>query len=165
MAYEKQSWEDYPSTNTPITSDRLSHIEQGIYDNSIDIVSTASQLRNEMKTNLITQQVTETKETIDGEKVYVKVINIGTLPNATRKIVSTGLDGGINVIDLKGMAKGSDITIPLPFVYPELANCISLMFVDGDIYINTGSNRTNLTGTVEIYYTINNNGANTGGAN
>ena len=54
MAYEKQTWEDYPSTNTPITSDRLNHIEQGIYDNSTDIVSTATQLRNEMKTNIVT---------------------------------------------------------------------------------------------------------------
>lgn len=49
MAYEKQTWEDYPSTNTPITSDRLNHIEQGIYDNSTDIVSTATQIRNEIQ--------------------------------------------------------------------------------------------------------------------
>ena len=128
-------------------------------------VYSSNAVLEKIKTNLITGQVTETKETIDGAKVYVKVIDIGTLPNATRKIVSTGLDENINVVDLRGIAKGSNLTIPLPFVYPELPSCISLMFVEGNIYINTGSDRTDLTGTVKIYYTINNNGANTGGAN
>jgi len=30
MAYQKQTWEDLPSTNTPITATRLNHIEDGI---------------------------------------------------------------------------------------------------------------------------------------
>ena len=30
MAYTKQTWENLPSTNTPITADRLNHIEDGI---------------------------------------------------------------------------------------------------------------------------------------
>lgn len=32
MAYTKQIWENLPSTNTPITADRLNHMEDGIYD-------------------------------------------------------------------------------------------------------------------------------------
>ena len=32
MSYQKQSWEDRPSTSTPISAARLSHMEQGIYD-------------------------------------------------------------------------------------------------------------------------------------
>ena len=32
MAYTKQTWENLPSTNTPITADKLNHIEDGIYD-------------------------------------------------------------------------------------------------------------------------------------
>lgn len=32
--YEMQEWEDLPSRNTPIQSERLLHIEQGIYDAS-----------------------------------------------------------------------------------------------------------------------------------
>lgn len=129
-------------------------------------VYSSNAVLEKIKTNLITGQVTETKETIDGAKVYVKVIDIGTLPNATRKIVSTGLDEGIDVIDLKGIAKGSNIAIPLPFAHPTNQGCISLMWSSsGDIYVDTGTDRTYLTGTVKIYYTINNNGANTGGAN
>ncbi len=30
--YEKQLWKDYPDTTTPITSDRLNHMEDGIYE-------------------------------------------------------------------------------------------------------------------------------------
>ncbi|AWN04947.1 hypothetical protein I5H21_gp023 [Mycobacterium phage Byougenkin] len=30
MAYSKQSWENVPSTNTPLSADRLNHIEDGI---------------------------------------------------------------------------------------------------------------------------------------
>lgn len=30
MSYVKQVWEDLPSTNTPITANRLNHIEDGI---------------------------------------------------------------------------------------------------------------------------------------
>lgn len=32
MSYTKQIWENLPSTNTPITADRLNHMEDGIYD-------------------------------------------------------------------------------------------------------------------------------------
>lgn len=32
MAYQKQNWENLPSTNTPITASRLNHIEDGIYN-------------------------------------------------------------------------------------------------------------------------------------
>lgn len=35
MAYVKQTWEDYPLETTPISSDRLSHMEDGIYNASI----------------------------------------------------------------------------------------------------------------------------------
>lgn len=36
MAYQKQEWEDYPSTKTEITAERLKHIEDGIYENSLN---------------------------------------------------------------------------------------------------------------------------------
>ena len=44
MAYEKQNWVDYPLETTPISSERLIHIENGIYDaaeNADDAVSGA----------------------------------------------------------------------------------------------------------------------------
>lgn len=154
MAYEKQTWEDYPSTNTPITSDRLNHIEQGIYDNSTDIVSTATQLRNEMKTNIITNQEVATNEYIDGERVYVKRISTGSLPNATTTIVATGLNfSEIDIQKVNGMAtriKGGEKTsLPIP------NNGVEVWLSGNNLNINCTINRSEFSGYVNIYYTKN----------
>lgn len=37
MTYEKQSWENLPNKTTSIDSERLNHIEDGIYRNSLNI--------------------------------------------------------------------------------------------------------------------------------
>ena len=42
MAYQKQIWENLPSTNTPVNADRLNHMEDGIYDASTQIVNAHS---------------------------------------------------------------------------------------------------------------------------
>lgn len=39
MAYNKTNWQNSPSTDTPINANNLNKIEQGIYQNSIDIES------------------------------------------------------------------------------------------------------------------------------
>lgn len=39
MAYEKQVWEDLPSETTPFNATRMTHIEDGIYENSIKTVT------------------------------------------------------------------------------------------------------------------------------
>ena len=36
MAYKKQIWKDLPDETTPITKDRLEHMEDGIYENDIN---------------------------------------------------------------------------------------------------------------------------------
>lgn len=35
MAYEKQTWVDWPNTSTPVEASRLNHMEQGIYEASM----------------------------------------------------------------------------------------------------------------------------------
>ena len=37
MAYSKQTWQNLPNKTTPVNAERLGHIEDGIYDNSINI--------------------------------------------------------------------------------------------------------------------------------
>ena len=59
------------------------------------------------------------------------------------------------VTKLHGIARDSSIQIPLPFVYTELPSCIGIMFVNNRLYINTGSDRSGLTGEITIYYTKN----------
>lgn len=114
----------------------------------------AKAIDNKLKTNITTGQEVATNEYEDGKQVFVKKIDIGSLPNATRKTVETGLSN-VKVTKLHGIARNSTLQIPLPFVYPELPSCIGVMFVDGSLYINTGSNRTDLTGEITIYYTKN----------
>nr|DAH86691.1 MAG TPA: tail collar domain [Caudoviricetes sp.] len=114
----------------------------------------AKAIDNKLKTNIVIGQEFETGRVIDGKKEFGKKISIGSLPNAARKIVETGLTD-VKVTKLYGMARDSTLQIPLPFVYPELPSCIGLMYVNGNIYINTGSDRTGLTGEITIYYTKN----------
>lgn len=38
MAYVKQVWENLPSTNTPLSADRLNHMEDGIYKANEELI-------------------------------------------------------------------------------------------------------------------------------
>ena len=117
-------------------------------------VYSAKAIDNKLKTNIITGQEVATNVYIGDEQVFIKKIDIGSLPNATRKIVETGLTN-VKVTKIYGIARDSSLQIPLPFVYPELPSCIGVMFVNGSLYINTGSDRTGLTGEINIHYTKN----------
>ena len=117
-------------------------------------VYSAKAIDNKLKTNIVIGQEVATNEYEGGKQVFIKKIDIGSLPNAARKIVETGLTN-VKVTKLHGIARDSSIQIPLPFVYTELPSCIGVMFVNGSLYINTGSDRTGLTGEITIHYTKN----------
>lgn len=114
----------------------------------------AKAIDNKLKTNIVIGQEVATNVYIGDKQVFIKKIDIGSLPNAARKIVETGLTN-VKVTKLHGIARDSSLQIPLPFVYPELPSCIGVMFVNGSLYINTGSDRTGLTGEITIHYTKN----------
>lgn len=42
MAYTKQTWENAPSTNSPLSADRLNHMEDGIYNSYYQAKNTYS---------------------------------------------------------------------------------------------------------------------------
>lgn len=114
----------------------------------------AKAIDNKLKTNIVIGQEVATNEYEGGKQVFIKEIYISSLPNATRKIVETGLTN-VKVTKIHGIARDSSIQIPLPFAYPELPSCIGIMFVNGSLYINTGSDRTKFTGEITISYTKN----------
>lgn len=60
MAYNKTTWENAPSTNTPINANNLNKIEEGIYQNSLkaDQVGTMSNLKTTDK-NLLVNAINE----------------------------------------------------------------------------------------------------------
>ena len=93
MAYTKTVWENAPSTNTPINSTNLNHIEQGIYDNSLkaDQVGDLTTLETTSKTNLVgainelknaevysTSEVKTNKVWKDGKSIYRRIVEVNT---------------------------------------------------------------------------------------
>lgn len=52
MAYTRTTWENEPSENTPINASNLNKIEQGIYDNSVNI-GNLTNLNTTEKNNLV----------------------------------------------------------------------------------------------------------------
>lgn len=81
MAYNKTNWENSPSTNTPINSNNLNKIEEGIYSNSLktDQIGSLSNLETINKTNLV-GAINEVKEDLDNkqEKFIIENVTIAT---------------------------------------------------------------------------------------
>ena len=46
MAYTRVNWENYPSTNTPINEDNLNNMDNGIYQNDLNIATLQSTVSN-----------------------------------------------------------------------------------------------------------------------
>lgn len=90
---------------------------------------------------------------IDGKPIYRKVIDFGSLPNATTKIVNTGLDFAVcNVIKFEAFAKNtrtSDDTSVIPVPYGT--DILSSVMKDGTISIYTTRDWTNFS---QCYVTI-----------
>lgn len=89
MAYTKQNWENLPSTNTPITADRLNHMEDGIY-NAYEINTSYS-----------------TSDTKGYSCGYINSVLSNLLLTQTQSITVGNISGGGEKFD-----QVTDITIP-----------------------------------------------------
>lgn len=129
-------FQNLPSTSTPINATNLNAIQ---------------------KFETTTGTEVATNEYIDGEQVFRKRIDTGTLPNATYKDVDTGLvSSEINVVRIQGCAKATTgVQSPLPFVSISATNCIAVSLqTTGKIRLDTGVDRSNFTQSyVDLYYT------------
>lgn len=95
---------------------------------------------------------------IDNNSIYRKVINIGNLPNATTKSVSTGITNLNYVTHLYGIAMASGGFIALNDTYPGDATYdtrISYNKTNGTVDITTAFDRSNYSGYVIVEYTKN----------
>ena len=117
-------------------------------------------MNNLHKTYITTGSEVATNEYVDGKQVYVKRINCGNLPNTTTKTIATGLTmTSITVIKIIGACKTSaGITFPLPFlgIADNKSGDIPVYIAaDGNLTIKAYTNRSELAGYVNIYYTKN----------
>lgn len=129
------AWENLPSTNTPLNATNLNQFD--VYSASETVIG----------------------KWIDNKIIYRKVINIGTLPNATYKDVSSGLTAtDVTIIRMQGMAKASNGTqLPLPYATTTEENCVALSLqATGNLRIEAGIDRSAYTSSyVVLEYTKN----------
>lgn len=99
-----------------------------------------------------TEETLTNKIWIDGKPIYRKVVDFGTLPNATSKNVAHNISNLSNVVNIKGWTKRADgTTFPLPYESGSQINESMALFSNNtNISIYCGVNRTEFTTTYII---------------
>lgn len=96
------------------------------------------------------------KTWIDGKPIYRKIINFGSLPNASSKEVNSNISDLDNIVKFIGVAMAQDkTTYCLPYVSTTSSTYfIDLTFTSSEtIRIRTSVDRSNMNGYVTIEYT------------
>lgn len=89
-----------------------------------------------------------TKERYNGKAVYTKLVDLGTLPNATRKQVAHGASATKVIRCCGQMSNG----ISLPFHYDNTTNWIEIYAGGTDIVVLTGNDQSARTASAQIWY-------------
>ena len=89
---------------------------------------------------------------IDGKPLYRKVVDIGTLPNATTKHVAHNIANIGSVVTLRGIVTDYRF-FPVPFAATSNAYAISIFADSTNIDVMAGNDRSNMTGFAIIEYT------------
>lgn len=87
--------------------------------------------------------------------MYRKIVDIGTFPNAGEKSVPHGIAGNFTVTSLTGiMRQSTGNALPLPLVTLDTSKMVYISCGRTNVVVQTGSDRSAFTGTVEIEYYI-----------
>lgn len=90
---------------------------------------------------------------VDGSTLYEKSINLGTLPNNTTASVPTGLSNVI-VRDMQGMFGSESAPYDRYSIYTKfLTGNLYIIYVNGNINIETSLNLSSYTGYITLRYT------------
>ena len=92
---------------------------------------------------------------IDGKPIYRKVIDFGALPNSTLKQVPHGISDIDAIVSFNGVtfAKNKTAT-PIPYVYTDSINTVSLFLEGTNVCIQTFGDKTSYINTyVTLEYT------------
>lgn len=93
---------------------------------------------------------------VDGKDVYVKRVNIGALPNATHKDVSSGLSNiTINKLEGVGIRTTDNLTIAIP--YSAVNFLVAAMYVSSTnvVRITSQADMSAYIGYMNVYFTYN----------
>lgn len=90
-----------------------------------------------------------TKERYDGKAVYTKLVDLGNLPNATRKQVAHGAENVTQVLRCCGQMSNG---VSIPFHYDNTTNWIELYAGGTDIVVLAGNDQSARTAMAQIWY-------------
>ncbi|MBQ3415934.1 MAG: hypothetical protein IJH39_11515 [Clostridia bacterium] len=140
---EKINWINGQAGGTPLSAENLNQMQDNI-EEAIDEVD-----------DKLNYSTTETcvREWIDGKSLYMKVVNLGTLPNNDTKAVAHGIQNLRRIVKLEGFAGSSlnkgGITLPHATNTP-----IALYADDTNVSVKTTSDATGYTEAYAfVYYT------------
>lgn len=128
-------FKDLPNTDTPINADNLNHNFNEL--NKANTYSTDEQVIGIW---------------IDGKPIYRKVIDIGTLPNATNKEINTGLDSTVvRPIRMYGYAyNSSGGFMTLPYIITDSGSIYLQYLSSNKIRVTASSDRSSMNGYVVL---------------
>ena len=89
-----------------------------------------------------------TKERYNAKAVYTKLVDLGNLPNATRKQVAHGASATQMLRCCGQMSNG----VSIPFHYDNTTNWIEIYASNSDIVVLTGNDQSSRTALAQIWY-------------
>jgi hypothetical protein len=104
---------------------------------------------------LYSEEEVNTKQVwIDGKEIYRKVIDIGTLPNATIKNTGHGIASFSNLVRIYGIANNGSTYLTIPHVSSSAAaNQINMQVTTANVRISTAIDFSAYSGHVILEYT------------
>lgn len=101
-----------------------------------------------------TNEVDTGAKWVDGNAIYKKTINFGTLPNATQKDVSHGISSLSTIIKIEGFATDSSATINIPTASNSANSNIDIWVSSTNVSISTANDMSGYTTCyITLYYT------------
>lgn len=153
---------EYDENKTYVITDGSEDVD--LSDMVIDDTSTTatnktwsvSKINNAIKEIYSLDEIKTDKVWIDGKPVYRRVINLGTLPNASTKDIPHGITNIDFIVNVSGIAKKTNGDfLPLPYLWKPSNTDVSIsVFANAtSVTIMTLNDRTDVTAYAFIEYT------------
>lgn len=100
-----------------------------------------------------TNEVDTGAKWINGDNIYKKTVNIGTLPNNTTSTTAHNITGFSYLVKLEGNFTNGTNSAPIPYCAPTASKSVQAYVDATNITIGTGEDRSAYSGYVTLYYT------------
>lgn len=172
MAYSKQTWENLPNQTTPITAERLNHMEDGIYEayehggggetlpvgSEIDFDGTSADIPTGWEEttdpeSYSTDEVKTNKTWVNGKPIYRKVLVIpkSSIPGTGNRDYAHGINNVDEWTEVTGKVyRSTGVANPIPWSTTSTWATIFNDFTGTNIGISLGSDIYNNATSMKI---------------